>query len=823
MLAETSIIAEAPRAAPAFDVGPLSWVHAEIGQSLARGLESLTAYRDAPSDPAPLKHARAHVHQAAGAIQMVGMDAVVVYTDEIERQLARLEESGADVDAVHAVVDRACKKLVIFLDELAGGEPPVPLKLFPEYEAMQRARGVKAAAPTDLFFPDLDARARAAEAHAPVAVDKLASQLVKQRRNYERGLLAFLRGDPDGARKMRDAVAGIERASTRQSARDFWWTVEAFFDAIVEGGLDPGFGPKQLAARLDLQIRRVVEGSSKVADRLRREVLYYVAVSTPIASSVRAVQNGFGLAALIPSAEVLNADLVRLHPILRDARDQLVAAKDMWLKVTTGRSESLPNLKRTLDAVHADAKEIGNPALRKLTGSLVSRLERMPPSGNVSEPLAMEYATAMLLAENAVDKFGNLSSEFPKQVDAMLARLDAAQAGRAIPAATAPILDEMFRRVHERVLLTQVAREIQVNLRRMEQVLDAFFRDHTKRAELATLSKDSQQIRGALKMLGQDDAECLLGLCQEQIDSYGSPDATIDGEDLELLAESLSGLGFYIEAMEQQRPDRQRLIAPLLAKRLGEAPAEPVDRHAETVEHAVEEMRNALPALLAEVRRTPADAAARSALKRRLGDLVNDAKLIDDSELAAQAEAALAELETGGAAALEAAVTAIAESSTAVPAPAPAPSEETQRLLATDATTLDAELLDIYLTEAADVLDAIATNRRELESKSGDRDALRTVRRQFHTLKGSGRMVGLTELGELAYKVEAIHNRLLEEEHAVTPTVIAMIGVAEDEFRAWIQTLKETGQVTANPAKLFAAIAAVEAELPAEGEASAYE
>ncbi len=81
---------------------------------------------------------------------------------------------------------------------------------------------------------------------------------------------------------MRDAVAGIERASSRQSARTFWWTVEAFFDAIVEGGLDPGFGPKQLAARIDLQIRRVVEGSSKVADRLRREVLYYVAVSAPV-------------------------------------------------------------------------------------------------------------------------------------------------------------------------------------------------------------------------------------------------------------------------------------------------------------------------------------------------------------------------------------------------------------------------------------------------------------------------------------------------------------------------------------------------------------
>src|SRR5262245_6223508 len=88
--------------AVAFDVGPLSWVHAEIGQSLARGLESLTAFKAAPSDPAPLKEARAHVHQAAGAIQMVGMEAVTVYTDEIERQLAGLEEPRIDVGDVIA-------------------------------------------------------------------------------------------------------------------------------------------------------------------------------------------------------------------------------------------------------------------------------------------------------------------------------------------------------------------------------------------------------------------------------------------------------------------------------------------------------------------------------------------------------------------------------------------------------------------------------------------------------------------------------------------------------------------------------------------------
>jgi len=41
------------------------------------------------------------------------------------------------------------------------------------------------------------------------------------------------------------------------------------------------------------------------------------------------------------------------------------------------------------------------------------------------------------------------------------------------------------------LLLAQVVREIRVNLRHIEQVLDAFFRDQTKRAELATLAKES--------------------------------------------------------------------------------------------------------------------------------------------------------------------------------------------------------------------------------------------------------------------------------------------------------------------------------------------
>src|SRR5215472_1046721 len=164
---------------PEFDLGPLSWVQGEIDQALTRGLEALEAFKAAPSDATHLKVARTHIHQAAGAIQMVGLDAVSTYTDEIERQLGGMEElPSAEAAAACEVIDRACRKLKIFLDELVGGANPVPLKLFPEYERMQQARGVKAVSPTDLFYPDLSARAPKIST-AKVTPQRLQSFLVK--------------------------------------------------------------------------------------------------------------------------------------------------------------------------------------------------------------------------------------------------------------------------------------------------------------------------------------------------------------------------------------------------------------------------------------------------------------------------------------------------------------------------------------------------------------------------------------------------------------------------------------------------------------------
>ena len=126
--------------APEFDLGPLTWVQGEIDQALTRGVEALAAFKAAPRDATPLKHARAHIHQAAGAIQMVGLDAVTAYTDELERQLSRLEELPPARGAGRLRSDRSRLPQAQDLSRMSSSvaRTPVPLKLFPEYERCSR-------------------------------------------------------------------------------------------------------------------------------------------------------------------------------------------------------------------------------------------------------------------------------------------------------------------------------------------------------------------------------------------------------------------------------------------------------------------------------------------------------------------------------------------------------------------------------------------------------------------------------------------------------------------------------------------------------------
>lgn len=75
---------------------------------------------------------------------------------------------------------------------------------------------------------------------------------------------------------------------------------------------------------------------------------------------------------------------------------------------------------------------------------------------------------------------------------------------------------------------------------------------------------------------------------------------------------------------------------------------------------------------------------------------------------------------------------------------------------------LDPDILEVFLEEAEEVLELLTETLPQWHAEITSTEHLATVRRAFHTLKGSGRMVGAEQLAELAWSVEAMLNKVVD-------------------------------------------------------------
>lgn len=107
-----------------------------------------------------------------------------------------------------------------------------------------------------------------------------------------------------------------------------------------------------------------------------------------------------------------------------------------------------------------------------------------------------------------------------------------------------------------------------------------------------------------------------------------------------------------------------------------------------------------------------------------------------------------------------------------------APAADTSEATAVEADEVDPDIRDIFLEEAREVQDTIEAAYARWRRNIDDEEAMLEVRRGFHTLKGSGRMVEATELGEFAWACERLLNACRDGEIAMSPAIVTFAGNA---------------------------------------------
>lgn len=728
------------------DLGPLAWVLDELRKSLDGATKAIRRFvRDAELargsdleslDASQLRIARQQLHQAVGALEMVGLPEpakMLRAMEALAQKFVQRPESCSEDAATK--VERASFALIEYLEAVLRGKTASAVALFPQYRDVLQLIGEERIHPAELWphgwrWTDVElpqsAQPQAYDASVRVQMDAAVLKVVKS-------------GSASAARTLRELCLGLAAGESRLDARAFWKIAAAFFEALALKLLKPDVYVKRAASRVLLQYSTLARGQGEVSERLAHDLLFFCAQAVPgedgtAAPTLAAVRQAYGLGEARP-VPYETPQFGRFDPaVLVQARKRIATATETWSALSGGDTNRLKVVSEQFTVVGESLLKL-NPDNKELARALLKAVDSTVRSGEPpTTPVAMEVATAILYLDAAYEDMDPNEAALMKERSERLARrLDHVVAGGQ-PEPLEPWMEELYRRVSDRQTMGSVVEELRSGLAEIEKSLDAFFRNPADKAPLNDVPNQLAQMRGVFSVLGLDQASLATVRMRDTVERLildEVTDATVRSGVFEKLGNSLGALGFLIDMLSYQRA---------LAKKLF------------VYDEALGEFRPLMG------RDTAAAAASQPAPV--------------SATAAAQPQAA--------------AVPAAA----AAPAPAPAPVAAEAQPVPADAED-DTDLRDIFLQEAREVVHNGQQAVAALVEDPADLGQQTTLRRAFHTLKGSSRMVGFTEFGEAAWAMEQMMNSWLAEQKPARPELLQLAGAALQGLGRWVEDIAQ--------------------------------
>ncbi|MBY0574094.1 MAG: hybrid sensor histidine kinase/response regulator, partial [Undibacterium sp.] len=543
-----------------FDIAPLSWVMAELKEALnsAGKLLNTAIEQDADTKNTSLLQAKSYLHQAHGALQIVEIEGVSILTETVEEIIERMQSGKLETTAASvAKITDAFYAILRYLEDLLVGNPQQPVRLFPEYRALLELKGAERIHPADLFFPSLSVQQSIPELSLSKNVESINYGAMRLR--FEKLLLTVLTSKDKGAQQqassqMQSLIHEIEQAQVSTATKAFWLAMRAFAESSVDVAQKDERHIKQIWGRINLQIRRLVEGNTSVPERLLRDALFFITQIEAPSHFVAQIRKLYRLDQYVPvDYEEKKYGLISPQ-VLATAKEQLSSAKNLWGRIANGDvalnekfCNRLKELLETCGGLHSTPLL---KLLRELNGIAAHAIHVQN-----QERMGLELATCLLFIEGSLEQIAHLPGNFSARADELSARLLSLVDGE-IPESQAPWIGEISREAQQNQTMGALVGEMQLSLKQVEKVLDEHFRDPSNHAILAPVDATLAQIGGVLAILDQDQAQLAVQHTRAMVKSFtvdkSSFDDTVADKHFLNVAQNIGALSFFIETLQNQ-------------------------------------------------------------------------------------------------------------------------------------------------------------------------------------------------------------------------------------------------------------------------------
>ena len=816
----------------------LTWLQDELQNSLAAALQSVQTFIEDPQQSESLSRCVEHLYQVNGTLEMLNLDGAQMLAAEMQSVAGYLRSFPEDKqNQALETLTRSMILLPTYLQKLNEKFPDNALCLLDAINELRVLRDKPVIAKTDVFTPDLSQKLPDSIIPNPgQSAPPLELERHKIAHVFQHLLLTWMREKDDkNLRKMRGILRHLRLQCLQEKTTLFWWVAEALLEGLAHRGIRDEDTAKQLIGKMASPIRLVCEGdeNSLVAgypETLLKQLLLLVASSSSYGPLVTGVKQSFDLTFYDQASQLIG-----------HSDSALVEAQNALLE----QLEELKERISQFDVAEDQADETVNDISLQLLSmaDTLSLLQHQAQSNCLhSQHTALQRCLATDKSYHA--QLTSLADDL-LQIEARLRQTDASDAIHRQLQKT--VLTECLNELASiKELLIQQSNhqaedtdEMQENLtnslRMLAGSLDVLdiniaanlftslankFADETSlltaphdQQNLAEILASAEIYLDDLHRTGQAD-ENLLQTALQTLQNYGQSSGRTHALDLPDINFSVDASSENASAAEKQKLSSVALYIKALEDKATDTDAPPLSITV-TEQESVEPEGIPQPAdqdqavELPEIDFSADDSITfkSAAEKPKLSSVDLYIKALEDREtdtdtlqfedydpLAADSSERVTEAET--LALQDDQSTVLSTGQKADEHPQPVELEERTPSTAEHFESGDSpvagnwlfeehinpEIAEVFVEEADEVL----TDLQQLLpiwSETPETGDIATIRRHFHTLKGSGRMAGATTIADMAQAVEHILNRVLDDELPVSDEIMALAMEAVPEIK----------------------------------------